>query len=539
MGYDCTLHVIDAGRIESHFVPRLLGQSQEAASFDERDDAAELWAKVRGALNGEPLDGQRLTPDGVASVVAQLAIAFCAAELPYHYERGFCLSIWPELPEEDVVATVPKKFYAKPEPLFAAITSAYPALKGRFPQEILGNFSTGLYVPAENVPALLEWVRRKTKRFKKPDRRLFRGLLLVLEQAAARGLGYWEGTEIPVPMATMMPPADERRTDLDEFHSPEGMWLSCKGEFPPFILFDHAVPGNCRSALFDFRSWPPLFQMRQEYACDVDRSQDGRWVTASINKADEEQETRIYQCRLQDRKFQETAILPLPTDGENGAVKCGFWNQRVVVMQQLRPIQPYWLLIEEDGALVPFTDMPLHEDQDPTFGIVHLNNGQDVLVWQGNGYCELHGRPVKTYPMEAIAFYAATVFGEAGFFYLSRKDSQLFSIEPDATPILHLPKLSQISALSPGPDGSIMIKESFYYGSGDLGKIYFPDEGTYIRLENELFEDEDPSDIYTLHWMPSCGRLVAATRDRLWAVPIDTVLALPRYNASTDRKLRR
>src|SRR5262245_5015851 len=98
MGYDCTLHVVDEGMIRERFVPRLLGHSSDRSPFDEDPDAAELWTKVRDALTR--LQRGAESPAVVARFICQLAIAYCAAELPYHHERGFCLSLWPDQSEE-------------------------------------------------------------------------------------------------------------------------------------------------------------------------------------------------------------------------------------------------------------------------------------------------------------------------------------------------------------------------------------------------------------------------------------------------------
>jgi len=50
------------------------------------EDAGELWARVREALAGEGEYGQ--SPLGTASLITQLAVAYCASELPNHHERG-------------------------------------------------------------------------------------------------------------------------------------------------------------------------------------------------------------------------------------------------------------------------------------------------------------------------------------------------------------------------------------------------------------------------------------------------------------------
>ncbi len=215
MGYDCTLHVVDERLIRERFVPKLLGRDQTTSPFDERNDAAGLWAQVRQALRGKAEKDREGRMEEAATLVCRLAVAYCAAELPYHYERGFCLSLWPDQPD-GLDAKVPKKLVGNPESLFGQVLEAYPDLKGRFPQEILSNYCTGLYVPTEHVSQLLAWVERRVKRYPKPDQRLFRGLLLVLKEAADRGLAYWEGAEIAVPMRTIRPPGTGTRPDLPD-----------------------------------------------------------------------------------------------------------------------------------------------------------------------------------------------------------------------------------------------------------------------------------------------------------------------------------
>jgi hypothetical protein len=92
--------------------------------------------------------------------------------------------------------------------------------------------------------------------------------------------------------------------------------------------------------------------------------------------------------------------------------------------------------------------------------------------------------------------------------------------------------------LRPGPTGGLLIQQG-HNRHGDLGKLYFPEEGTFLRVRPDLFADEDPESIRSLHWAASCGRLVAATTQRLWAVPIERVLDEPRHRASDGRKIRK
>ena len=78
MGYDCTLHVVDARAIREVFVPALLGKAADPTPFDELPDAVELRETVRRFLRDEP-------PERAASVVSQLALVWSGAALPYQY----------------------------------------------------------------------------------------------------------------------------------------------------------------------------------------------------------------------------------------------------------------------------------------------------------------------------------------------------------------------------------------------------------------------------------------------------------------------
>lgn len=534
MGYDCTLHVVDEKMIREQFVPRLLGRPSVRSPFDETRDAAELWTNVRAALT--QMERGEEAPETVASFICQFAIAYCAAELPYHYERGFCLSLWPEQAEA-VAANVPENFLGDPEPLFADVVAEHPALKGRFPAAIESNYCPGFFVPAEKVPGLLAWVEQRVGSFSKPDRSLFRGLILVLKQAAQRGLAYWEGTDLPVPgMVTIMPPAEQRRADLEEIQSPGGIYLKYVGHADPIIVFAHSTgfPTDCRTAFADLNTWPPRFAITDEYALSSARSRKGRWVTASMTT----DRPYLYRVRISDRPSgQKIQLLP-PDERENGIQWADFLGEQVIAVlsskvvypaKTLLPAYPLW---EQDKCLVPVEGLQPSHEQFPTFGVIHLNDGGEVLIWDGDGY-ELHnGRFEHAFGLKAKWSVhdrsPMTAFGPDGFFFLSNRE--LYSVCRGQSPVRHLPNLNNIMSISAGPTGAVLLREG-NNELGDLGKLYFPEEGVFLRVEPDLFEDEDPDEIRSIHWAGSCGRLVAATRSRLWAVPVDSVLRLPRLQA--------
>ena len=522
MGYDCTLHIVDEGVIRDRFVPRLLGRSQTHSSFDDRPDAEELWGKTRAALAGElDEDGRLLTPEIAANFVCQLAIAYCAAEFPYHYERGFCLSLWPELPD-GLDAEVPEKFLGDTAMLFDEIVAVYPDLMKRFPEQIMGNFSSGIFVPAEKVSSLLQWVEERVKRYPKAERRMFRGLLLVLQQATSRRLGYWEGSDLPVPFATIRP-AKSRIVGLQEIQFPnDGLydWVGHDNDLVVFSRGHNPDPADIETVFVDLSSWPPKFISSQEYSLRAAKSAGGQWVLASMTG--EHTYPPLYRARLCQKLGTPPKVLLPDDERENGISWVDFSGETVVAVlsaQDLPPSynreRPWVALIEEEGRLVPMKGLAPNSERFTTYGVAHLRDGEDIFIWEGDGYRIAAGRFERIFALGAVNTYGcwtSVPWGDDGFWYLS--NNCLFAVKRGCEPKRHLPKLDNIEYIAPGPQSSLLLVEG-KRKPGDLGKLYFFSEDAYLRIKPEVFEDEDPDDIMSLHWSEGCQKLVAATFKRL------------------------
>ena len=392
MGYDCTLHVVDERLVREQFVPRLLSRDQRPSAFDERKDAEQLWTQVRQALSGEAVDedGRRLTPTAAAGLVCQLAVAYCAAELPYHYERGFCLSLWPDQPDR-LDAKVPGKFIGNPESLFGEVLQAHPALKGKFPQEILSNYCTGLYVPAERVAELLAWAERRVKRYPKPDRRLFRGLLLVLKEAAERKVGYWEGTEIPVPMRTLRPAGAGTRPELVDVKFPRYA-DDFRYRHGDLLVFSSPVysKGDPGTVFVDLSRWPPTMQVLPEQSVSLERSRGGQWVM--VSRGPEDEHRLLVRLRADDPLSRTPRLLVPEGDESLGyASWAGFLGERVVACRVFRwktgprrvpMLQHGDVLRDAEGEARPANDdhgdQPQEEYMEPR--VVRLADGQEMLL---------------------------------------------------------------------------------------------------------------------------------------------------------------
>ncbi|HEV3448451.1 MAG TPA: hypothetical protein VG099_27690 [Gemmataceae bacterium] len=440
-----------------------------------------------------------------------------------------------------------------PESLFGELVAKHPELKGRFPMELSGNFSVGIFVPAEAVPGLLNWVERQQKRFPKSERRYLRGLLLVLKQAAERKLAYWEGAEVPVPMQTIRPPVEQRRSDLEEAQAPAGVRLWLEGAGKETLVFE---AGRFRTVFADVNVWPPRYTVVSgEYPRSAAQSPKGRWVTAATTTWD----PPYYNVFVRDHPKAEPTILRAPALREFGVGWVGFLGERVVaVLDKELPKRPDgtvvkgpdgfplgWEhelpaipLIEKDGELVPIEGLPTASERYPQWGTAHLRDGSEVFLWLGNGYELRNGRFELTFPLGAKFEHKEVPpapFGSDGFFYLSER--RPYSVQRGQERVAHLLKLSNVMYILPAGEDVYLLKEG-NNELDDLGKLYLPNEDAYIGLKPELFEDADPSEIHWLHWAQACNRLVAATSESFWAVPIEKVLALPRHRASTVIRVR-
>lgn len=89
-------------------------------------------------------------------------------------------------------------------------------------------------------------------------------------------------------------------------------------------------------------------------------------------------------------------------------------------------------------------------------------------------------------------------------------------------------------SIGTGPDGSLLLKEG-NNDDGDVAKLYFPMDGTYIHIEPELFDDKDYPCIY---WSAESDRFLVLAGNFL-SVRTSMVLSLPRYHAETGKPVKK
>lgn len=146
-------------------------------------------------------------PAGERELAAWL-FAQATSKAPSLSARNVALSLWRD---EEMGVAFPLAWSCALEPHLPLLRARHPDL--RLPRWFDGNSSTGVYVEAGLVPEVLAFVEAAVARLEDTHASHFRGLVRVLEVAAARGLGYWEATELPV---ASEPAHAEWLADLDD-----------------------------------------------------------------------------------------------------------------------------------------------------------------------------------------------------------------------------------------------------------------------------------------------------------------------------------
>ncbi len=536
MGYDCTLHAVDGEQITSIFVDAVLaGKVPEKGSLADVGIESETWESVFTSLRDD-------APATAASMVCQLALVFAAKKWPYHYERGFAVCLWPEQ-EEPWTAEFPNEFCESPEVMFRPLVKKYPQLKGAFPQTFSGNWSTGTFIPANKVSKALRWVKKTVEALDEGDQGLFRGLLLVLDHCVKYKLAYWEGTDLPVPMAEMSLEGNEARRAARSFKWPDYGYLPLAQKKDLFVCKYSLGPNDStRTALADFSVWPPKLEWLHEYAIGAALSDAGKLVTRASHPKLVDYQVVIRDKAAADAVPRTPAVGASTKIGPHGYEWVGFFEEQVIALVQFKKdvTGKRVPLVEKDGEMIELGAFRSAADnhnehwggESITVTVAQTGDGKDVFLWDEHGFerdgtgffqtfslarGQMHDQQRFTVPAEP-----------AGFYYLVGRG--LHESQRGCDPILHLPKLTNIMAVRPGPEGSLLLMEGTNK-AGDWGKLYWPKEKRLVRIKPSLLPDLSSDDLREMHWLESQQRLLFFTREEVWFIPWEELKAIPRTKA--------
>ena len=87
----------------------------------------------------------------------------------------------------------------------------------------------------------------------------------------------------------------------------------------------------------------------------------------------------------------------------------------------------------------------------------------------------------------------------------------------------------------PGPPGSVILQEG-KNKDGDVAKLYFPADATFIHIAPDLFDDRE---YQFCAWSPSDRWLVVLAGQISGGSDVGRILALPRYSAVTGRQIKK
>ena len=555
MGYDCTLHAVDEKQISEQFVDTLLNRCKaEDHARDEDDDEEELWNQVVDSLAED-------SDDDAGSLVCQMALVFASKSHPYHSERGFALCLWPEQ-SKDLRACLPEEFTDPPDVLFELLVKEYPQLRGQFPRDFSGNWSTGTFISSHKVPAALRWVEKKVAEFAEGHRKLFRGLLLVLRHCERNKLAYWEGTDLPLPMAEVLPEGAKALRASRAFIWPDHGYLPVARHGDHFVCESYLGMGakDARTALADFSVWPPAVDWLPEFAFCADVSPTGSLVTIGCAPGTYDYTLRLRASGSPDVQLKEFTVAGSDSN-TMGYAWCGFLGEQVVSLLNFEkgkvraryPLFQQGALLVEDKSFRPARD----RHGDPSWwttlfrrryvsdselirvGFARTGSGAQVFIWGESGYERVGNGFKETFhlgPSLGASDWTSVPAGDDGFFYVSgdynpvkTKRPALWEIRRGAAPVPHLTRITNIMEIRPGPEGSLLIREGMNK-TGDWGKLYWPQTREVVRLKPALLPDVN-LDPRALHWLEARQTLLAFAPAEVWPIPWADLEKLPRIRA--------
>ena len=516
MGWDCTLHVVDE-RSLARFVDRFLGRTSEKAPFDDAfDNAADLIAKTKQALAGPD-------PEAAGRTLGELAILYVSAETPHAYSRGFSLSLWDE---DRMGAPMPPDGLGSVEDLLGPIVDAYPAVRKRVPSMFQQNYCVGPFIRAADVPRVLAYVEKTLAAMVPGDRTYYTVLARVLRVAAARGMAYWEGTDLGVAQAHAEWLEDERPVG-----GPLRIAPSAVKDQPKAVSGDRFVMySEAETPILDVSTFPPTTQLISGYRTTM--AAFTPWNTVLMSSAND------FKVRPLVFSLYEVAasggtprpvdfILPWDLDGAYSSRDALLLFPHRYILQTHPDARPLAL---RGGQLTPL-DLPPATGRKAVVGsflevvsnAVRFGDGSMFVLWDSQPYrvnggqvTALGGDDLRTLhdPQTLVTVSDDAIVG------LFRGTPVRISRDGARETILPLTNAQSIML---GRDDALIIHEDNNV-EGDALKIWWPRTHEVTAVQADVFGAEDAPRFFYF----ASGLLVAHYKREWRALPWDAIAALPR-----------
>jgi hypothetical protein len=490
--WDCTLHVVDRASL-ARFSARFLRGMYRGAAFDREYDADAMIGSVKQLIATDPEIGAR--------ALGELALLYVSTETPHAYCRGFALSLW-----DDAVmhAALPKKWLGSVENHLVDIVAAYPRIAGRVPRAFDRNGCVGPLVSARDVPALLAHVEKALDAMAPGDRVRYRPLWEVLRVAAARGLAYWEGTDIDVIQTDESWLAPVRRSRVVTAPSPltsaHARPLALSGD--RMLVGEHFVLHE-----LDTASFPPGVVTHDDM--QVTAAAFTPWGTEFVRMVTD-REVRPFKFgyfELPDRR--PLAIDPEFAVGLARPTRDGVLLFPLPTTQRRAGARP--VVLRPPDVLEPLA-LPEASAERIECEAIAFGDGSLLVVWDGVPYRWDGGGPPESLggtleapedPCAGVALSDGSIVGGFG--------RKLVRIDRDGRRDTVLP-LDNVMAVARGPADTLIISEGDN-PEGDALKLWWPATRELTHVQPKLLElDDRPMFVY----FDARAQLVVAARPRMW-----------------------
>jgi hypothetical protein len=493
VGWDCTLHVIDRASL-ARFSARFLRGMYRDAAFDREYDADAMIGHVKQLIATDPETGAR--------ALGELALLYVSTETPHAYCRGVALSLWDDAAMQ---AALPRKWLGSVEDYLVDVIAAYPRIAGRVPRAFDRTGCVGPLVSARDVPAVLAHVEKVLDAMAPGDRVRYRPLWEVLRVAAARGLGYWEGTDIDVIQTHESWLAPVRRPRVVTAPSPltsaHARPLAMSGD--RMLVGEHFVLHE-----LDTASFPPGVVTHDDM--QVTAAAFTPWGTEFVRMVTD-REVRPFKFgyfELPDRR--PLAIEPEFAVGLARATRDGVLLFPLPTTQLRAGARPVVLRLPD--ALEPLALPEAANAERIECEAVAFGDGSLLVVWDGVPYRWDGVAPPESLGgtleapddlCAAVALSDGSIVGGFG--------RKLVRIDRDGRRAAVLP-LDNVVGVARGPADTLIISEGDN-PEGDALKLWWPATRELTHVQPKLLElDDRPMFVY----FDANAQLVVAARPRMW-----------------------
>jgi len=496
-GWNCTLHVLDRASL-ARFSARFLRGMHRGAAFDREYDGDALVANVKQLIATDAETGAR--------ALGELALLYVSTETPHAYCRGVALSLWDDARMQ---AALPRKWLGTVETYLVDVVAAYPKIAGRVPRVLDQPGCVGPVVSSRDVPALLAHVEKVIEVMPPEARVRYRPLCEVLRVAAARGLGYWEGTDIDVVQTNESWLASVRRSHVVTAPSP-----IASAHARPLALSDHGMLVGEHFVFheLDTTMFPPAVITYDDM--QVTAAAFTPWGTEFVRMV-VDRHVRPFRFGY----FELPGRSPLAIEPEFAIALARPAPGGVLLFPQAtaqRRAGARPLVLRPPDVLEPLAVPEPATSEHIECDAIGFGDGSLLVVWDGVPYrwdgasppVSLGGRLEPTEEVcAAVALSDGSIVGGFG--------RRLVRVDRDGQRSTVLP-LDNVVAVARGPDDALIISEGDN-PEGDVLKLWWPATRELTHVPAAVLElDDRPMFVY----FDPIARLVVAARPRMWhAVP--------------------